>query len=282
MDYKELDSYSQEEIAQIKEESRLRRSSAIAAESGSKSYIIAEGDSWFDYLPGLDLIDCLQKYHNYDIECFAKAGDTLENMTYGTRINKDYSRYVPQFYKVKNRVEQKKPRVFLFSGGGNDIAGDEFISFLNHKLSNPSSVFRQDYADYMIKNVFKGCFEFLIREIKSVSPNTMIISHGYGHTYPTGVGVGLLGFDFAGPWLLPAFIQKAVLSDIERKRIVVKIIDMYNDMLSALSNIHSNFIYVDLRDIINPDSDWVNELHLKNSAYARAADEISNVIAKLP
>lgn len=47
--------------------------------------IVAEGDSWFDYFPGTDFIDCLRKHHGYYLEKnYAKAGDTLENMIYGT------------------------------------------------------------------------------------------------------------------------------------------------------------------------------------------------------
>lgn len=281
-DYSYLDDYTAEQIADIKEETRLQRSSAIATESSPEKYIIAEGDSWFDYLPGMDLIDCLQKYHGYKIECFAKAGDTLENMTYGTRINRDYSRDIPQFYRVIKRVGEKKPKFFLFSGGGNDIAGDEFISFLNHKLSSPANVFRLDYANEMINTVFKGCFKYLLDEVSHVSENTMVISHGYGHTNPTGIGVSLLGFDFAGPWLRPALVKKAILNVNEQRAIVRQIIDMYNEMLLNLSDSYSNFIYVDLRDVIDPNYDWVNELHLKNSAYARCAEKIHKRISLVP
>ncbi len=44
-----------------------------AAERGGK--IIAQGDSWFDYLPGKDIIDCLKKIYGYDISNYATAAD---------------------------------------------------------------------------------------------------------------------------------------------------------------------------------------------------------------
>lgn len=282
-DYGYLDNFTQEDVSNFKEISRLKalESNDEYTMPGLESIqkeIIAEGDSWFDYLPGTDLIDCLRNIFNCNIECFAKAGDTLENMSYGTDINRDYTRDIPQFYRVLNRIRQKQPEVFLFSGGGNDIAGDEFISYLNHKLSNPHNTFRSSYAQSVIDNVFKGCFDYIISEVNKVSPKTRIIAHGYGHTLPTGIGVGLLRFNFAGPWLKPALVKKAILDPAEQNSIVTNIIDMYNDMLAGLDKSHPNFTYVDLRPIINPTTDWANELHLKNSAYARAAEMIYKVI----
>ncbi len=46
--------------------------------------VVAEGDSWFDYLPGKDVLDNLRGTHGYKIYKFADGGDTLENMVYGT------------------------------------------------------------------------------------------------------------------------------------------------------------------------------------------------------
>lgn len=63
---------------------------------------------------------------------------------------------------------------------------------------------------------------------------------------------------------------------------VLHVIDRYNEMLAGLATDHSQFHHVDLRPMLDPDYDWSNELHLRNSAYARAADQIHQVISKLP
>jgi hypothetical protein len=34
--------------------------------------------------------------------------------------------------------------------------------------------------------------------------------------------------------------------------------------------------------MLNPDTDWVNELHLRNSAYALVAQQFHDVIQQLP
>lgn len=282
--FSELDNMTSEEVAMFKEQAKNKQqrqllTSAVrtaAAEAVSAS-IVAEGDSWFDYLPGTDIIDCLRNNHNLVIDNHAKAGDTLENMIYGTRINKGFEPVSPSIDVVLNRVAQLKPKVFLFSGGGNDVAGDEFESYLNHKKSE-LSVLREEFVDSMINIVFRKYFDDLVKKVATVSPKTQIVVHGYGHTVPTGEGVDFLFLTFVGPWLRPALARKGIIDLIEQRTTVLTVIDKFNAMLERLDQDHSNVHYVDLRNLIDPDRDWVNELHLRNSAFARVAQRINEVI----
>jgi hypothetical protein len=286
-----MDRWTSEEVAAFKESARLGAGEQAIGVPGLEAFaleatgrglgrLIAEGDSWFDYLPGTDLIDCLKRLFDYDIENYAKAGDTLENMIFGTGINRRFERVAPQIDTVLKRIRQLQPRVFLFSGGGNDVAGDEFESYLNHKHSGLPAL-RETLAEDMIERVFRKYFEDLIDRVAVHSPDTHIITHGYGHTVPTGEGVDVLFFTFAGPWLRPALAKKGILDPAEQRSTVFWLIDAYNAMLHSLGQTHANFHHVDLRPILDPDSDWANELHLKNSAYARAAQQIHNVIQSL-
>jgi hypothetical protein len=286
-DYAYMDELSDEEVAKFKEEG-IEQQEAFGDKSliephalFERQQIVAEGDSWFDYLPGTDLIDCLRNHHGYSIKNYGDAGDTLENMVYGAKFNKgSFQPTEPTIFKVLRKIEQLKPKVFLFSGGGNDIAGDEFGSYLNHAGTGLPPL-RNEYIDYMINNVFKKCCTDLISKVADVSPHTHIIMHGYGHTAPTGKAVSLLGFKFAGPWLRPALTAKRILDTATQARTVEVMIDSYNEMLKSLDEAYPSFHHVDLRQIIDANDDWVNELHLKNSAYARAADRISGVISEI-
>src|SRR5213083_2960385 len=40
---------------------------------------LAQGDSWFDYPPGTDIIDCLHSNHGHTITNLAVAGSTLND-----------------------------------------------------------------------------------------------------------------------------------------------------------------------------------------------------------
>jgi hypothetical protein len=282
--FSEMDDWTSEQVAQFKEEGQveqLERTRALApAAVAGVGMVIAEGDSWFDYLPGTDIINCLRRNHGYVIENFAKAGDTLENMIYGTSINRQFQRVSPTIESVLRRMRTLQPKVFLFSGGGNDVAGDEFESYLNHKSSGLPAL-REPYVNDMLTLVFRTYFEDLIAKVAAASPATHILVHGYGHTVPTGRAVDWLFVTFAGPWLRPALARKGIFDPAEQRTAVFALIDRFNAMLADLDQQHANFHHIDLRDLVNPDTDWANELHLRNSAFARVAQRINEKIQAL-
>ena len=289
--YAEMDSWTDEEVAAFKEEARARElatqlrafqpfDDSVVAMAASPRVLVAEGDSWFDYLPGTDILDCLRRNHGYVIESLAQAGDTLENMIYGTQINKSFQPVTPTIVRVLDKLRRIKPKAFLFSGGGNDVAGDEFESYLNHMASGLPAL-RGDVVSNMIDVAFRKYFVDLIQKVAAASPQTHIVVHGYGHTKPTGIGVDVWFFRFAGPWLRPALARKGILDPILQRETVTALIDRYNSMLQGLDRAHATFHHVDLRAMLDPDQDWANELHLRNSAYARVADRFDAVITSL-
>lgn len=238
--------------------------------------IVAEGDSWFDYILGTDIIDCLRRNHNCIVDKFANAGDTLENMIYGTMVERGYRPAESSIKLVLQRLRHLQPPIFLFSGGGNDIVGDPFGTFLNHQESG-LPIFRQRYAEHMVQTVFRQYLEDLIKNVLDVAPSTHIVMHGYGYALPSGDGAGLFGIDFRGPWLLPAFAMKRITNPTEQRMAINTLIDLYNDLLKDLAQKHDQFHYVNLRPII-VDDDWADELHLKNKAFARVASAINDVM----
>src|SRR5262249_15730737 len=146
----------------------------------------------------------------------------------GTGINKRFERVSPSIDMVLKRIRESNPRVFLFSGGGNDVAGEEFGSYLNHKNSG-LPVLREEFVNDMINNVFRKYFEDLVTKVATASPQTHIVVHGYGHTAPTGEGVDVLFFTFAGPWLRPALAKKGIFNPDEQRNAVFSMIDKFNE-----------------------------------------------------
>src|SRR5215210_6588891 len=84
-----------EQVQRIKYELWSTEADAQFDEAPSQNRIVAEGDSWFDYDPMLDILDHLKLEYGYDIFKVAQAGDTLENMVYGTDYGRNYSRKTP-------------------------------------------------------------------------------------------------------------------------------------------------------------------------------------------
>src|SRR5436190_22293353 len=175
-----------------------------AATASTKGWLIAEGDSWFDY-PGTDLLNALQQ-SAYDVESVARAGDRVEMMAFGRG----------QLEKFAAAVEKvigngHTPKAILLSGGGNDIAGSEFGFLINH-AGSPKQGFNDSVVRGVIDERVRDAYVWIIRTItdlcqKMLKQKVRIILHGYGYPIPNGEGV-LGGWGpLPGPWLRPGFIE---------------------------------------------------------------------------
>ena len=200
-------------------------------------------------------------------------------MIYGTQTNRQFERVAPQIKIVLERVKNDQPDVFLLSGAGNDIAGDQFGSFLHHSESE-LGVLKRDLAVNTISIEFRKFYQDLISKIHSVSPNTHIFTHGYAYARPTGDGVGILGVSFIGPWLLPALGRKGIDPETSGRQVIEELIDLFNEMLQSLDDEFEHFHYVDLRSFID-DDDWRDEMHLKSSAFRLASDQFDIAIKNI-
>ncbi len=259
----------------------LFRAASAAARAPAMT-IVAEGDSWFDYPPGLDILDQLKLRHKYDIVKLAQAGDTIENIAFGTLFDRNFGRPEPQINVLMGEVDRIRPRVVLLSGGGNDVAGDQFAGFLNHADSGLPRL-RMTHVKDVIHGVVKKAFERIAGEIWKIDSTIAIVTHGYGYPIPDGTAVFNFpfGYRFLGPWLRPALVSKNITKLGDGKEILKTIIDEFNTMLAGLqTNLTGPFRFVDLRDTIKT-RDWVNELHVSSESYGRCADKFHELIESL-
>lgn len=265
-----------EQVQRIKYELWSTTVDAKFDASPQQQRIVAEGDSWFDYPVGLDILDQLKRAYGYDIFKVAEAGDTLENMVYGTEYGSNYSRRTPPIETTLKAIRDYQPPVFLFSGGGNDIAGSELASYLNHTSSTLPTL-REDYVEYAFSTVAKRAYTDLIQAVTSAKPDIQIISHGYGYAIPDGRPYRRVGLRFAGPWLRPTLTRKNIIEAQESRNLIRSLIDTFNSMLQEVADENDNFHYIDLREDIL-DVYWENELHLNNYAYGLVAERFHRKI----
>ncbi len=281
----ELDRLTAEQVAAIvstMEDLSMDETEASFMEAASaKQVLVAEGDSWFDYsLAGLDIIDHLKGAYGYSIYNVAKAGDTLDNMAWGTKYDKDWRREQPPLERTLKAVERYKPKVVLLSGGGNDIAGSELLSYLNHADSGGPAI-RESYANYILNDYVLQAYKHIVQSIWREHKSAHVIMHGYGYAVPDGRAViRFLGFSFVGPWLRPALTAKGHIAKDVRQQIISDLIDRFNRTLQTFAASDSRLHYIDLRNDLTP-SDWENELHLRNSAYRRVAGKFHEVIRSI-
>src|SRR6185436_17159820 len=168
---------------------------------GANGLLVAEGDSWFDY-PFYDVLGILEDLHNFRVESVAHKGDTIEEMAYDDNQLDGLDRKL-QHIQNDGRV----PRAFLLSGGGNDIAGQEFAVLLNHRASALGTL-NPRIIDGIINERVRFAFLSVIATMTRLSKLyfgrvTPILIHGY--SYPVPDGRGYLGgaWVLPGPWLEP-------------------------------------------------------------------------------
>jgi hypothetical protein len=268
----------------------------LAATSGVRTFtLLAQGDSWFDYPPGTDIIDCLHSNHGHAITNIAVAGSTLNDEAYGPVPREMFglpfgpkqSDDPDRITELVHQIQQVKPQALLLSAGGNDVAGDEFFSFVNNALSGLPPV-NDGVLDGVVNGTFKSAYQYLIDTALAADATggMKVFTHGYDYPWPDGRGViQFLGWK-VGPWFDPTFTVKNFpnnsTNDLQtRHDIIVKFIDVLNAMLLGLAaepNHVGKVFHVDLRGTLQSKDDWANELHPTNEGFAALTKKLDVVL----
>jgi hypothetical protein len=246
--------------------------------------VIAEGDSWFDYL-WFDILDTLEDDHGYDVESTARAGDRVESMAYDQG---QLTKFRKALEKVVRRGEV--PKAILLSGGGNDVAGEQFFMLLDHAAS-PAPGLNDDVVRGVVDVRVRDAYLVLIAAITRLCETTIgrvvpIVVHGYDRPVPDGRGFGdpwpIPGLP--GPWLRPGFTLKGFTSDSVNKAIVGDLIDRFNRMLRGVAAQFPHVRYVDLRGTLSSGANyrewWANELHPTEKGFKAVATRLATAIGR--
>jgi hypothetical protein len=272
---------------------RAARSAALA---GPPRYLIAEGDSWFDYPAFQDIVEALEDDHNYRIRSSAHHGDTAESMAYEDN-QLDKTRRVFQDLAEDNANGAKTPKAILLSCGGNDLAGI-FVVLLNHKKAVPTlPILNEAIVQGVLDMRVKAAISSLIASVMGFSTayfneQIPILIHGYGFPVPDGRGFPILGL--RGPWLKPGFAAKGYVSKDpqsvqelqDNAAVMVALIGRFNTVLADIAQHFGGLVkHVDLTGVFSNvvagdayQNDWRDEMHATKKAYKQAAQLIANNI----
>ncbi|MCX7384226.1 MAG: SGNH/GDSL hydrolase family protein [Alphaproteobacteria bacterium] len=252
---------------------------------GGPLRIVATGDSWFDYplnkalLGYTDIIAHLRASlpSGTPISNIAAHGDTVANLM-----------------GVKRRDQLKRllahgADVILFSGGGNDIAGDQFRNWLdsNPGGGNPAMAIN-DAAVAGILAIITAGYRDLIALRDQFAPQAHILLHGYDFAYPDNRDAKLLFIDVAGPWLFPSLKDRGWMQDPKVKadldigcRIVKTILTRFNSSLVTIAAQHPNVTLVPTQGTLTRKAQWDNELHPGRDGFALVAAKFVNALTTL-
>jgi hypothetical protein len=234
------------------------------------------------------VLEELEDSFGWRIESVAHRGDTVESMAYAP---KQIDKLTKRLADIHGRGEV--PTAVLLSAGGNDIAGSEFATLLNHHASGLSPL-NDDVLRGVIDVRLATAIRYLAQTITELcmaifhppAPMRMLI-HGYDYAIPDGRGFWGGWGPLPGPWLRPGFEQKGYQDLAPNAAVIHTMIDRFNTMLVGLAGQGDlgHLRYVNLRGTLSGQlggeaykQDWHDELHPRDSGFARIAEKFNAAV----
>jgi hypothetical protein len=232
-----------------------------------RTNIIAEGDSWFAFprLGGApsNVMAHMQRHTRRAVNLLRldSSGDEALEMLTGKQLKR-----LDELLRKQHR-DGRPVHLLLFSGGGNDVAGDfQFDAVLKADASGARTAeqcFSKAKLRARMREIAAG-YRRLIDLRNTVSPDTEIVTHTYDYPYPDGRKAHFLGLSVAGPWLRPPLVRAKVPVRLQRAACKY-LINQFHGALARLPS--KGFTIVNLRGVLRAQSEWRDELHATPDAY---------------
>lgn len=244
---------------------RSRMMTTLAVSQKPNLNLLCQGDSWFDYplpIPSLEQSDVIAHLKRLPSKApeplsLAHYGEATEDMLGEAKLQ--------EFLAQLNDQENGKWDAILFSGGGNDLAGNQFRLWVTNAAAagmNPSQGLTQKRVDAILGVVAAG-YEDLFAARDSVDKTIPIFGHSYDFAIPNGTGVCGVG-----PWLQPGLKDRGWMSLGDERAIVKDLLLQFKAMLDSFaSNTANNFIHIQTQGTL-ADNQWANELHPTPDGFA--------------
>lgn len=239
--------------------------------------MVADGDSWFDYpLPLVghtDVADSVKSQATLmpgmmKLAHYGDATTTLMGVTKRQRLV-DYL----------DDQSHGPIDVIMFSGGGNDLVGDQFRFWLENAAdvgNDPAKGVNGDLLNDIL-GVVNSAYRELIRIRNDHAEDATILVHAYDFAIPTNVGA----CPFAGPWLHPSLAEQGWPDVVQGQEIVKAILIAFREMLNDLSSKNKDVVLVNTQGTLSA-GDWANELHPKPEGFRKIAGQFLTALRQIP
>ncbi len=239
--------------------------------------LLADGDSWFDYplggpVPDLhsDVLAQLRRQlaSGSSILSLAHFGEAATDLLLGAKLA-----------RLETALTDKANGgwdALLFSGGGNDLAGDQFYLWLRPyaEIARDVTLGLNEKRLAKVLNDVQGAYKSLIALRNRLAPGLPIFVHGYDFAWPSGKGAPC----GVGPWLRPSLTRQGWMdgdptSALARgARIIADMLSRFAVMLAALAaNPANNLVLIETQALLDPQTEWANELHPTPDGFAKVA-----------
>ncbi|MDR3571470.1 MAG: SGNH/GDSL hydrolase family protein [Candidatus Pacebacteria bacterium] len=231
--------------------------------------LIAQGDSWFDYplpVPKIDQSDVVSHLQHLPSKTphvlpLAMYGESTEDMLGVVKLH--------ELIQNLNNPTNGGFDAILFSGGGNDLAGNQFRLWLRDapaNATNPADALDQVRVDAILGVIRAGYEDLFIARDKSAYPEIPIFGHSYDFAIPNGVPVNCVVQ--VGPWLKPGLDDRGWKELKTTRKIVRLLLEQLANMLDGFeADKKKKFVHVRTQGTLTAKQ-WANELHPKPEGFA--------------
>jgi len=242
--------------------------------------IVAEGDSWFAYPPEWfigkppNLIRHISGWTKGKANFYSMAsnGDEAVDMVSGKEKHK-----LVKVLRWHKKARNRKPvDLLLFSGGGNDVVGEnDFERFIRPYKAGYTArqCLRIERLERKTKQIGLAYHE--LADIRDhYSPATVIMTHTYDYPFASLVGMNFLGGLIKNKGWMKRYMDDVGIPD----KLQTKVIRIFMDLMAAealkVQEKRANFIVVDTRRTLLNKKDWLNEIHPDKKGFKAIAAKI--------
>lgn len=261
--------------------SRLKAGKANLMAAGAPAaptplVMLAHGDSWFDYPLAGNSVSWTNTDVIAQLEAMGNINPVILNVSHHGDATTDemslpkQERMINGLQDPSNWMGSGKPDVILFSGGGNDIAGDQFCIFLDY--ATPGATGLNGARFQKVLGLVEASYLDLFAFRDLYAQGVPIFGHCYDFPVPNGVHPVC-----AGPWLKPS-LDYCGWNMAQGTAIIHQALSDFRALLLRLAGTATNnFALIDTQGLLGP-ADWANELHPYPDGFKSVAGKFVDVL----
>ena len=242
--------------------------------------IVAEGDSWFAYPPKWligkppNLIAHISSWSRGKANFYSMAsnGDEAVDMVSGKEKHQ-----LVEVLRWYSKARNRKPiDLLLFSGGGNDIVGEnDYERFIRPYKSGYTAreCLRIGRLTRKIEQIGLA-YQELVDIRYHYSPSTVIMTHTYDYPFASLRGINLLGGLIKNKGWMKRYMDKVKIPHALQTSVIKVFMDLMAEESLKIGKARTGFIVVDTRKTLRGQSDWLNEIHPNREGFKAIATRI--------
>ncbi|MGH0031622.1 MAG: hypothetical protein ACQGVC_17650 [Myxococcota bacterium] len=211
--------------------------------------VVSEGDSWFQHPLLRDVIDHLND--RFNVLSLGAAGDALVDMV--------------EEGEYAGALAEEKSKLLLFSGGGNDMLGDAFGTYLVRPAppsGSPAAAFVNDVFAARVAELH-ALYDRVATRLEDALPDVVLLTHAYDVPVPRDRKQG-------GRWVGPKLAEAGIDPATDGRRVVRHMLEVFDAGLALRAASRTNLVHVSTLGSV-ADDEWDDELHPNAGGFGSLA-----------